>query len=160
MTALNFPGLRGLDWAMFTVCTHPPVKDSILQSYCNPRVVIATVVFGMGLDFPNVRHIIHWGGSWWRGIVHAWDRQAGWDEVAHATLYYGGRDMLGFYVNDTTKDYCKLNRECRSFLLKEFDDSPEISVSSKCSCCDICSVTCNCTKCAQLWLSSMVNYNM
>ncbi len=141
---------------MFTACTHPPVKDSILQSYCNPssclRVVIATVAFGMGLDCPNVRHIIHWGVP---DDVESYLQEtgrAGRDELpARATLYYGGRDMSGFHVNDTMKDYCKLKGECRrSFLLKDFDDSPEISVSSKCSCCDICSVTCNCTMCEQL----------
>ena len=31
--------------------------DGILQ------VVVATVAFGMGLDYPNVRRIIHWGAS-------------------------------------------------------------------------------------------------
>ena len=52
---------------MLTACTHRDVKDSILVNFIDPhgvlRVVIATVAFGMGLDCPNVCHIIYWGAS-------------------------------------------------------------------------------------------------
>ena len=52
---------------MYTRCTECEVKESILESFSNPngnlRVVIGTIAFGMGLDSPNVRHIIHWGPS-------------------------------------------------------------------------------------------------
>lgn len=50
---------------MFTACTHPDVKDVILTQFRNEhstlRVMIATIAFGMGLDCPNVRSILHWG---------------------------------------------------------------------------------------------------
>ena len=50
---------------MYTACTHPEVKSVILQKYRDPnsslRVIIATVAFGMGVDSPNVRRMIHWG---------------------------------------------------------------------------------------------------
>ena len=55
---LDLPQFRMID--MFTACTHPSVKDSILDSVANKddtlRIVIA---FGMGLDCPNIRQIIH-----------------------------------------------------------------------------------------------------
>ena len=61
----NLPQFRMLD--MFTACTRPVVKTSILQSVSQSngtlRVIIATIAFGMGIDCPNIRHIIHLGPS-------------------------------------------------------------------------------------------------
>ncbi len=52
---------------MFSACTTPDVKESILQSFRRVdgllRVVIASVAFGMGLDCPKVRRVIHWSPS-------------------------------------------------------------------------------------------------
>ena len=51
---------------MFTACTEKKqnVKDTIIHNFVQTDsplcVVIATVAFGMGLDSPNVRRIIHW----------------------------------------------------------------------------------------------------
>ena len=57
----NHAELRIVD--IFTVCTHPTVKNIILRQFQQPnsslRVIVATVAFGMGLDCPNVRRIIH-----------------------------------------------------------------------------------------------------
>ena len=48
-------------------CTEAKVKESVLSSFCasdgNLCIVIATIVFGMGLDCENIREVIHWGPS-------------------------------------------------------------------------------------------------
>lgn len=60
---LNFACFRLVD--RFTACTYESVKDTILQVFPKPsghmRVIVATIAFAMGLDCPNVRHVIHWG---------------------------------------------------------------------------------------------------
>ena len=47
---------------MFTACTTPAMKEAILLSFCNGSGILRIVIaFGMGLDCPNMQHIIHWG---------------------------------------------------------------------------------------------------
>ena len=49
---------------MFTSVTDQHQKDKIVESYTREsqlRIVIATVAFGMGIDCPDVRQVIHVG---------------------------------------------------------------------------------------------------
>ena len=88
---------------MFTACTHVEVKNSIINSYRNPsshlRIIIATVAFGMGLDCPNVRRIIHWGPP---DDVESYLQETGRAKrdgnAASAVMYYGGGDIAGAKV--------------------------------------------------------------
>ena len=156
-TCPDLPQYRLLD--MFCACTHVTVKNSILQSITEPtstlRIVIATIAFGMGLDCPNIRRIIHWGPSSDVEMYLQETGRAGHDgQLAVATLYCTKADLL--HTSDDMKEYCRNQDTCRrTLLLRDFDmtSSPsavdESSIQSLCSCCDVCEVKCTyaCSTC-------------
>ena len=60
--APNLPRYRLVE--MFTSVTDQAQKDCIIEKFTAPsqlRVVVGTVAFGMGIDCPDVRQIIHIG---------------------------------------------------------------------------------------------------
>ena len=62
LDAPNIPSFRLID--MFTCVTDQEHKAAIIKLFTKPsqlRVVIATVAFGLGVDCPDVREIIHVG---------------------------------------------------------------------------------------------------
>lgn len=133
---------------MYIACTTRDVKNEILKGFCRVggvlRVVVATVAFGMGLDCPDVRQVIHIGAP---SDVEAYVQEtgrAGRDgESAIATLYYSKTDFC-FSSDDGMKEYCCSEKCRRLCLFKEFGDLFECvsSVSNSCMCCDVCALTC------------------
>ena len=59
MDAPDMPHFRLVD--MYHSCTDSVVKQTITRKESNLRIVIATVAFGMGIDCPDVRQVIHLG---------------------------------------------------------------------------------------------------
>ena len=130
---------------MFTSCTRPDVKDTVLKSFSRAdshlRVVIATVAFGMGLDCPNVRRVIHWGPSENIELYLQETGRAGRDRLqAQAILYHGGPDLSARHLDEDMKLYCSNKDVCRrKLLLRLFDVGEEATApDSSYSCCDIC----------------------
>ena len=140
---------------MFSACTHPEVKDTILQLYSIPnsnlRVVIATIAFGMGLDCPNIYRVFHWGPSEDIELYLQETGRAGRDgNPAVAILYHGGKGVIARNIGDDMKEYCANKKQCRrEVLLKHFDGrfvrDPSASL---CKCCDVCERMCRCTLCS------------
>ena len=102
---------------MFTACTHKDVKESILANFIIPegylRVVIATVAFGMGLDCPTVRRIVHWGGS---NDIEAYLQEtggAGRDGMLSQAILYSISSHTNRLMDENMRNYTKNKEICR-----------------------------------------------
>lgn len=140
---------------IFTAVTDSGVKDAILDEFTKPdgslRIVVATIAFGMGLDAPNVRCVIHWGPS---RTIEAYVQESGRcgrdGQGAMAQLFYIGSDFSGYTgTADNMKSYCSNDSKCRrKQLMEHFDTAETIDQPAQLhSCCDVCSRECECTDC-------------
>ena len=114
-------------------------KSSILESFQQElgavRLVIATIAFGMGVDYKGVKTIIHYGPSKNLESYVQETGLAGRDggESVAFLLYHG---VLLNHVHPDIKSFIK-TKECRrTTLMKHFDaDAVNNEVPHKC--CDI-----------------------
>ena len=145
--APDLPEFRLFDY--FTSATHASIKDCVLKAFTHPssplRIVIATIAFGMGIDTPDIRYVVHWGPP---GDVEQYVQatgRAGRDgKISHAIMLFG--KGLKRHVDESMVKYCKNQDNCRRHtLFCDFDDFN--STNSGCLCCDICSTSCDCNNC-------------
>lgn len=140
---------------MFTACNSAGVKTQILSSFAvangRLRIVIATVAFGMGIDCPNVRRVIHWSPpSDCEAYIQETGRAGRDGETAYAILYYAKRDISYSFMDKAIIQYCRNTQVCRRVaLFKEFDYSGHIDVTG-CKCCDLCAMICECSNCLDI----------
>lgn len=145
----NYVNNRVFD--LYTHCTHSSVKKKILKQFTSPsvlRLVIATSAFGMGVNCPDVRQVIHWGVPEDTETYVQESGRAGRDgKPALALLMKNARDISKKFTTKEMKDYCEnKNSLCRRSIL--YSDFPRCDLSSKgCMCCDICANSCECGHC-------------
>lgn len=142
---------------MYTHCTHPSVKSKILKQFTSPsslRLVIATIAFGMGVNCPDVRQVIHWGVPEDTEMYVQESGRAGRDgNLACALLLKNPRDLDKRYTSKQMIDYC-VNKSSvcrRSMLYSEFPGCELSSVG--CVCCDVCAKSCKCGQCDNMFNS-------
>ena len=145
----NITGFRLID--MFTRVLTNEKKDEVLQSFSKTdsvlRLVVATTAFGMGIDCPNIRRIIHWGvPSNLEEYVQETGR-AGRDGKSSVATLYAGKG--GKHANAKVRNYVSNTVECRRRLLfQEFLLYTEFNIKVKgCKCCDVCQQSCTCEAC-------------
>lgn len=120
------------------------------------RCLVSTVAFGMGIDIPDIRYIIHWGES--NSITQYWQEvgRGGRDgSPAEAILYHSGTHL--HRCEEATKElfgkvklgFCIRNLVLSSFRIPEMA-SENSDNRDKCvaNCCSVCADKCACTQCS------------
>lgn len=136
---------------MYTHCTHSSVKSKILEQFTSLhsslKVIIATIAFGMGIDCPDVRQVIHWGTPEDAEMYVQESGRAGRDgKPCCALLMKNSRDLDKRYTSELMINYCVNKSLCRrSILFSGFPDSEWSSAG--CTCCDVCANSCKCGQC-------------
>ena len=135
-------------FAMYHAKITDDQKSAILASFSNPdgkcRVLFATIAFGMGVNIPNIRMIIHYGPS---HNIEEYVQECG----------RGGRDGLQCHallhtysgctrgrISDNMKDYCRKTDVCRRRCLFQHFPGDFSLPSIPHECCDVCHSQCLC----------------
>lgn len=137
----------------YDACTDASLKARILDNFVRPhgvtRIVIATTAFGMGIDSPNVRRVIHWGPPTSVSMYVQEVGRCGRDQLqSTATLYLKGH--AGASLDEDMYNYCQQKDTCRrSLLMTPFLERGKdyLKPSLLHLCCDICSLSCECLAC-------------
>ena len=143
---IKIPELRMVD--CYTGCTDECVRTIVLKQFSTSsclRVLIATIAFGLGVNCPDIRHIIHFGIP---EDVESYVQQvgrAGRDgKHSRCTMLYGS-GVYKKHCNEQILKYCQNNHCRRDALYSNFGSySVNTSLSNTCKCCDVCSSFCKC----------------
>ena len=82
--------------------SRPEKREEVIKLFINPSsklcLIIATTAFGMGIDCPNIRRIIHWGLP---STCEDYAQEKGRDGSDAEVVLYGGekgRHAMQTYV--------------------------------------------------------------
>ena len=137
----------------YDACTALDVRKNIISSFTNPegvlRLVFATTAFGMGIDSPNIRRVIHWSPP---NDIEMYVQESGRggrdNERAVAIMYYSEHDLRN--VSEDMKLYCQNVTKCRRSILMEsfgIENAEDLQLQQNHQCCDICARVCTCLEC-------------
>lgn len=135
---------------MYTSIIEKEHKDNILRLFTTEshlRIVIATVAFGMGVDFPDIRQVIHINAP---DDVESYIQEtgrAGRDGLPSLALLLHGKGS-SHHLTKNIKDYVKNRDICRrDILFGDTDNYKHEDLGKMCLCCDVCMKNCDCGAC-------------
>lgn len=101
------------------------VRRRILQAFLRDevRIVVATAAFGMGIDKPEVRHVVHWGPSYSVESYYQEAGRAGRDgKNATCSVLWRGTDLRRPGIHPAMVHYLKTRGCRRRALLSHFGE--------------------------------------
>src|SRR5438128_6816247 len=113
------------------------VRRRVLDAFLAGRapVLVATSAFGMGIDKPDVRRVIHWGPPRTLESYYQEAGRAGRDGLpAECTVLWQPRDFALGDVEATMRRYVQGGGRCRRVVLLEYFGES----LARCSGCDVC----------------------
>ncbi len=139
---------KGFSCAAYHAQLRMDIRSNIHRDFVADRirVVVATLAFGMGVDKPDVRHIVHWGVPKTLEAYYQQAGRAGRDgDVSTCTLFYTPADFIKMEhmleESPRTKQglldikrYCE-HRNCRRRVLVEHFGE---DMAQDCGSCDAC----------------------
>lgn len=147
----DLEGVANSMFAMYHSKTPPQIQEKVLASLTDIdgliRCVFATNALGLGVNFPNIRRVVHYG------IPR--DMEEYVQEIGRGGRDKGKFDALVLYkpyhlahCDDQMKRYIQNpGNKCRRELIMEFfKEKPDSKLPFLHDCCDICTKRCDCEK--------------
>ncbi len=126
-------------------------REHILQSMAKPdgsiRLLIATIAYGMGIDWKNVSTIIHYGPSYNLETYMQESGRAGRSNSVTCKSVILYSSLMMRHCSDEIKNYVRESSKCRrKMLMENFDaDLSKTPLTGDLhQCCDICQKKCKC----------------
>ena len=120
------------------------MKEKVLTSFCiqggTLRVVLATTAFGMGINCPDIKRVIHWGPP---STLEQYAQESGrvgrnGNEAERVQNRFIDEDVKAYSLNG---NICRHTLLYKDFLFASINSSNNIT---GCYCCDVCEQACNC----------------
>lgn len=131
------------------------IMEELVNKKCKHRVFFVTIAFGIGIDCPNIRRVIHLGVPYTMEEYFQEAGRAGRDGLqAEATIYFNSYDISKAKrgLQDTMIKFVKSTSECkREIILQYFGYASPLRTDGGHNCCDYHRKKCSCDECKKIF---------